>query len=49
MNFLIAAYTSIWAVLAVLIFVLMKRNRSLVSQVSDLEERLNAFEKREGS
>ncbi|MDJ0836064.1 MAG: CcmD family protein [Acidobacteriota bacterium] len=49
MSYLIAAYASIWVVLAFFIFVLLKRNRDLSQQVEELEARLTDLEEQGGS
>jgi len=46
--YLIAAYTSVWVVLALFIWVLITRNRNLTNQVDELEERLALLEKSTG-
>ncbi len=43
--YLIAAYTSVWVVLAGFIWVLIMRNKKLTNQVDELEERLVQLEK----
>lgn len=46
LNHLVAAYSVVWALLALFIFILMRRNSKLLHQVTELEERLNQLEKR---
>ena len=48
LNFLIAAYTVIWAIIGFYIFLLIKRNRKLLNQVEDLETRIRDIENRSG-
>jgi len=48
LSFLIAAYTSIWIVLAIYILVLLRRNRNLTEQISELEERMTELEGKRG-
>jgi len=49
MSYLIAAYSAIWILIAFFLFVLMMRNRRLLNQVKELEDRLQDLEnKREG-
>ena len=48
LNYLIAAYTSIWIVLAIYIFVLLRRNRNLTEQITELEERMAELEQGRG-
>ena len=48
LNYLIAAYTSIWIVLSIYIFVLLRRNRRLNEQITELEERMAELEQGRG-
>ena len=45
MGYLIAAYTSIWVVLGIYIFVLLLRNQRLTRQLEELEERIGELER----
>ena len=44
LSYLAAAYASIWVVLAIYIFVLIKRNGALISQIEVLEKRVADLE-----
>ncbi len=44
LNFLIAAYSAIWVIISFFVFILIKRNRRLLNQVKELEDRLNDIE-----
>ncbi len=43
-EFIIAAYTVVWIVLACYIFILIRRNKRLSDQVDELSERIGDLE-----
>ena len=47
LNFLIAAYSAIWFILAFYIFVLIQRNQKLVRKLDELEARLKRHESKD--
>jgi len=46
MEFLIAAYSAVWLVIALYLFILVKRNRRLSTEVDYLETRVTELEDR---
>lgn len=49
LNYLIAAYSSIWLVLGVYIFILIGRNRRLHRRLEELERRIGEVEGKSAS
>lgn len=44
LNYLIAAYSSVWLVLGFYIFTLIRRNHNLAEQLKVLEDRVKSLE-----
>lgn len=44
LEFLVAAYSAVWIILAIYLFVLLYRNRKLLQALATLEKRLHHLE-----